>query len=282
MNSPDHFTQKKIGLIAGGGQFPLLFAQAAKLKGLTVHAAAYHKETDPTLDRFVDTMEWFYLGQLKRLIKYFHQHDVSQAAMMGTIHKTSMFTDVKPDMKAITVMAGLRTTHDDAILKKFAECMEKEGIRILPSTLLLPELLARTGIWTRRKPSRVEKKDFHLGWTIARHVGQLDLGQCVVVGGGTVLAVEAVEGTDAAIKRGGELGKGHAVAIKISKPSQDLRFDIPAVGLGTIESMHAADVRALAILADKTVVFDRKAMIEQADAWGIAIAAYSNAQFDNL
>jgi DUF1009 family protein len=274
--------QKKIGLIAGGGQFPLLFTRAAKMQGLTVHAAAYHKEADPALERFADTLEWFYLGQLKRLIKYFHQNDVSQAVMMGTVRKTSMFTDVKPDMKAIALVAGMRTTHDDAILKKFAGFLEKEGIRILPSTVLLPELLATAGVWTRRKPSRAEKQDFHLGWTIARHIGKLDLGQCVVVGGGTVLAVETVEGTDATIKRGGMLGKGHAVAVKISKPGQDLRFDVPAVGLGTIESMHAADVRALAIQADKTVVFDRDAMIKQADAYDMTVVAYSDTQFDDL
>lgn len=274
--------QKKIGLIAGGGQFPLLFARAAQQQGLAVHAAAFHQETDPTLDRFVDTLEWFYLGQLKRLLKYFHQHEVSQAVMIGTIEKTSMFTNVRPDMKAIALMSGMRTTHDDAILKKFADFLEKEGIRILPSTLLLPELLAKPGIWTRRKPSRTEKQDFHLGWTIARHIGTLDLGQCVVVGGGTVLAIEAVEGTDAAIIRGGGFGKGNAVAVKISKPNQDLRFDVPAVGLGTIESMHAADVGALAIQADKTVVFDRDVMIEKADAWGIAVVAYRDEQFDHL
>lgn len=274
--------QKKIGLIAGGGQFPLLFARAAKMQGMSVHAAAYHKETDPALDRFTDTLAWFYLGQLKRLLKYFHQNGVSQAVMMGTIRKTSMFTDVKPDMKAIALMAGMRTTHDDAILKKFAGFLEKEGIRILPSTLLLPELLAAAGVWTRRKPSRAEKQDFHLGWTIARQIGKLDLGQCVVVGGGTVLAVETIEGTDATIKRGGMLGKGHAVAVKISKPDQDLRFDVPAVGLETIESMHAANVHALAIQADKTVVFDRDAMIKQADAYGMTVVAYSDTQFDNL
>jgi DUF1009 family protein len=273
---------KHIGIIAGSGQFPLLFAQAARSNGWTIHAAAYQNETDPALEALVDTLEWFYLGQLKRLINYFHRCNVSQAVMMGAIRKTRMFTDVKPDMKAIALIAGMRTTHDDALLKKFAGFLENEGIRIQPSTMLLPELLAPSGVWTRRKPTRAEKQDFALGWRIAKHIGKLDLGQCVVVGGGTVLAVEAIEGTDAVIKRGGQLGKGYAVAVKICKPNQDLRFDVPAVGLETIESMHSAKVQALALLADRTVAFDRDTMIAKADGYDISVVALTESQFDSL
>ncbi len=272
----------RIGLIAGSGQFPLLFARAARRMGWTIHAAAYHNETDPELNALVDTMEWFHLGQLKRLLNYFQRQAVSQAVMMGAIRKTKMFTDIKPDMKAIALMAGLRTTHDDTVLTKVAAFFEKEGIRIQPSTMLLPDLLATPGIWTRRKPTRSEKRDMALGWQIAKHIGNLDLGQCVVVGGGTVLAVETIEGTDAAIRRGGTLGSGHAVVVKVSKPNQDLRFDMPAVGLGTIENMHAANVRAMAVLANKTVVFDRSAMIQRADEYDLTLACFDEAQFDRL
>jgi DUF1009 family protein len=272
----------KIGLIAGSGQFPLLFAQAARQKGWQVHAAAYHDETDAALSDYADSMEWFYLGQLKRLITYFRRHGVTQAVMLGAIRKTRMFTNVRPDIKAIALIAGTRNTHDDALLRKFAEVLEKEGIQIQPSTLLLPQLLAPAGVWTRRSPTRAEKQDIHLGWRIASQIGQLDVGQCVIVGGGAVLAVEAIEGTDAAIRRGGDLGKGHAVVVKVCKPNQDLRFDIPAVGLETIETMHAVHAQALAILANKVVVFDREAMIERADAYRMSVIALSEEQFEEI
>lgn len=273
---------EKIGLIAGCGQFPLLFARAAQKKGWHVVAAAYRDETDPQLAGHVACLEWFYLGQIKRLIKYFHKNDVHTAVMIGGITKTRMFTNVRPDIKAISLLAGMRHTHDDAMLRAFADLLEKEGIRIGSSTLLLPELLAPAGIWTRRKPSRAEKEDIRVGWKIAKEVGRLDIGQCVVAAGGTILAVEAIEGTDACIKRGGKLGKGNAVVVKVCKPSQDTRFDVPAVGLGTIETMNEAKARVLAIEAGKAVVFDRNEMVAQADRHGIAIIALSDGEPDNV
>lgn len=267
---------KKVGLIAGSGQFPLLFAQAARRKGWQVHAAAYHDEADPTISQFVDSVEWLYLGQVKRLIKYFRRCGIVQAVMMGGITKTRMFTNVRPDIKAIALVAGMRNTHDDAILRAFADLMEKEGFQIESSTFLLPELLAPSGVWTRRKPSRAEYEDLRVGWKIAKEIGRLDIGQCVVVGGGTILAVEAIEGTDATINRGGQLGNGQAVVVKVCKPIQDTRFDVPAVGLDTIESMHRVKANALAIEAGKAVVFDREAMIHRANKYGMAIAAFSD------
>ncbi len=264
---------KKIGIIAGSGQFPILFAKAAAQKCLEVHAAAYRDEADPNLEQHVATIEWFYLGQIKRLIKYFRKQSVTQAVMIGAISKTRMFTNVRPDIKAITLVAGMRHTHDDALLSQFAKVLEKEGIQIQPSTFLLPELLAPPGIWTRRKPSREEKNDIGLGWKIAKEIGRLDIGQCIVMGGGSVLAVEAMEGTDATIRRGGKLSKGQAVVVKVCKPGQDTRFDIPAVGLGTIESMREANVKTLAIEAGKAVVFDRDAMVQRANAYKMAVVA---------
>jgi hypothetical protein len=264
---------KKIGLIAGSGQFPLLFAQAARKKGLQIHAAAYRDEADPELSQYVESIQWLYLGQVSKLIKFLRSQGISQAVMLGAIRKTRMFTNVKPDIKAITMVAGMRHTHDDALLRQFAKFLEKEGIQIQASTLLLPELLATAGIWTRRKPSRSEKLDIELGYRIAKEIGRLDIGQCVVVGGGSVLAVEAMEGTDIAISRGGQLGNGKAVVVKVCKPNQDTRFDIPAVGLGTIEAMRDANVKALAIEAGKAVVFDRDVMIERANENKMTILA---------
>lgn len=263
----------RIGLIAGGGQFPILFARAARQNGLQIFAAAYNAEADPALGRHVTSLEWFYVGQIKKLIKYFHQHQVTQAVMMGTIRKPRMFTNARPDTKALALLAGMRHAHDDALLRAFADLLEKEGIQIKPSTMLLPQMLAPPGIWTRRKPSRVESKDISMGWTIAKEIGRLDIGQCIVLREGCVLAIEAIEGTDAAIARGGELGKGKAVVVKVCKPNQDVRFDVPAVGLQTIKTMHAAGAVTLAIEAGKAVVFDRKEMIDLANKYKISIVA---------
>ena len=264
---------KTIGLIAGNGQFPILFAKAAKAEGWTIHATAYREETDPALTRHVDTLKWLYVGQLKRLIKYFHGHAVCQAVMLGGIRKARLFTTVKPDLKAVALLAGLRHTHDDAVMRKFAEVLEAEGIAVKPSTFLLPDLLAPAGIWTHRKPTSAEKADIEMGWPIAKEIGRLDIGQCVVVGGGSVLAVEAIDGTDATIVRGGQLAKEKAVVVKVCKPSQDRRFDLPAVGLETIQTMHRADAGTLVIEAGKTIVFDRHAMVKLADDYKMAIIA---------
>ena len=262
---------EKIGLIAGSGQFPILFARSAIRHGLAIYTAAYVNEADPEIAPLSQRIEWLHLGQVKRLIRFFKQNQVSRAVMLGAVRKTRLFTDVKPDMKAIAIIAGMRHTHDDAIMRAFADSLEKEGIKIEPSTLLVPELLAPKGIWTRRKPSRAEKNDIALGFTIAREIGRLDIGQSVVIGGGTILAVEAIEGTDETIRRGGHFGKGEAVLVKICKPNQDFRFDVPSVGAQTIETMSQCNVRALAIEAGRTIVFDRSEMIRLADEKEIAI-----------
>jgi DUF1009 family protein len=262
-----------IGLIAGGGQFPLLFAERAREQGFTVFAAAYLGEAERSISDRADAVEWLHLGQVRRLIRYFKKNGVSQAVMMGSIRKTRIFTDVRPDTKAIAILARMRHTHDDGVLRAFADALDAEGIAIQSSTFLLPELLAGPGCWTRRKPSRDERNDIALGWRLAVEVGRLDIGQCVVVGGGSVLAVEAIDGTDATLERGGGLGAGEAVAVKVCKPNQDTRFDVPAVGEGTVQTMIRAKVRALAVEAGRAVVFDREAMIRRADEAGIAIVA---------
>ena len=267
----DPMADQKIGLIAGNGQFPILFAGIARQRGFEVFTAAYVNEADPGLDRLSARIQWLHLGQVKRLIRFFKQHGIGRAVMLGGVRKTKLFTDVKPDLKAIAIMAGIRHTHDDAIMRAFADSLEKEGITIAPSTFLLPELLATPGIWSKRRPSRAERKDIALGFAVAREIGRLDIGQSVVVGGGCVLAVEAIDGTDATIERGGRLGGGQAVLVKVCKPNQDFRFDVPSVGVKTIETMRRVDVRALAIEAGKTLVFDREEMIRAADEGDIAI-----------
>ncbi|MDM8541764.1 UDP-2,3-diacylglucosamine diphosphatase LpxI [Desulfococcaceae bacterium HSG7] len=263
----------RIGLIAGSGQFPLIFLKMAQSKGYTVYVAAYINEADPLLDKCADAVIRLHLGQIRRLIRFFKKNNVNQTVMMGAVNKTRIFTDVKPDTLAISLLAKLRHTQDDNLLSVFAGVLEKKGIRVQPATLFMPDMLADAGCWTRRQPSRSEKNDIEFGWEIAYQIGKLDIGQCVVVGGGSVLAVEAIDGTDATILRGGKLGKGHAIVVKRCKPNQDTRFDMPAVGIDTIKTMRMANIKVLIIEAGKAVVFDRREMIDRADLSDITIVA---------
>ena len=265
---------RKIGLIAGNGQFPRIIARAAEEKGYAVYAAAFTGEAEEALEPLVAGIEWMHPGQIKRMLKFFRKSGVRQAVMAGGIKKTRLFRDIKPDTKALAFIAGLATTHDDGALRAFARLMEKEGVEILASTFLLPELLAEEGCWTRKKPSRDQKSDMAMGLRLAREIGRLDIGQTVVVGSGSVLAVEAVEGTDAAIRRGGSLaGDDGAMVVKVFKPGQDMRFDVPAIGVQTIRTMIEAKVGMLVIEAGGAVVFDRDEMVALADRHGLVIVA---------
>ena len=261
----------KIGIIAGGGQFPLLFARAVRRRGLQVYAAAHQGETDGTLADLVDGIQWVKLGQLGKIINFFKQEGVKRTVFIGSITKTNIFRDVRPDLKGLGLWNKIGIKQDDAILRAVADRLEKEGIKVVSSTDFVPELLFPKGVLTRKKPSREQKNDIIFGWEIARAVGRLDIGQCVVVRNRTVLAVEAIEGTDAAILRGGSLGKEKAVVIKLRKPDQDLRFDLPAVGQQTIESMQKAKAAVLAVEAGYALFFDRESVIRSADATGIVV-----------
>ena len=262
----------RIGLIAGGGQFPILFSKKAREKGYTVFAIGFNAEADPLLLDNVEDFKWLYLGQISKLIKYFRHHHITEAVMLGSIKKSNIFKDIRPDFKALSFIAQTARTHDDSVLTAFANLLSKEGIKILPSTFLLPELLSPKGCWTKRKPDKAEGKDIVQGWKIAKEIGKLDIGQCIVISHGTVLAVEAIDGTDATIKRGGRLShqKG-AVVIKLSKPSQDLRFDLPSSGCQTIERMHKSGAGILVLEAEKSIAFDREDMIRLANRYHIAI-----------
>lgn len=262
-----------VGLIAGGGQFPLLVAEAAKRRGLRVVAVAHLGETDPALSEKVDEVTWIRLGQLGRLIKAFKKRQVKKGLMAGTITKRRMFEDVRPDLKGLAVMSKLALFHDDTILRAVADELGREGIEIVSSTQYLPELVAPQGCLTRRKLSKPEKEDVDFGFQVAKELGRLDIGQCVVVRRKTVLAVEAIEGTDAAIRRGGSLAREGAVVVKVSKPDQDLRFDVPAVGLGTVKAMAEVKAAALAVEAGRTLLFDKDEMITYADKLRMTIVS---------
>ncbi|MCF6248683.1 MAG: UDP-2,3-diacylglucosamine diphosphatase LpxI [Desulfobacula sp.] len=262
----------KIGLISGGGQFPVLFAQKAVKIGYTVFAVGFHGETDTLLADTVEDLKLIYLGQISKLLKYFKQHQITEVVLVGSINKTNIFKDIRPDFKALSFIAKNIRTHDDAVLTSFADLLAKEGLQIKPSTFLLPELISPQGCWTKTKPDKAQKKDIVLGWKLAKEIGKLDIGQCIVISNGTVLAVEAIDGTDATIKRGGMLAhKSGAVVVKLSKPSQDLRFDLPSSGSQTIETMHESGISVLVLEAGKSLAFDREQMISLANKYKISI-----------
>jgi len=264
---------EKIGLIAGNGNFPLLFAQAAGKEGYKVIAVAHKGETKPELEKYVSQIEWIKVGQLGKLIKTFKKAGVKDVVLAGGITKRRLFTEIFPDLKALSLLTKLRNKSDDAALRAVAEELEKEGLIVRPSTLFVSSLIAPKGCLTKRKPDKEEEKDIKFGWKIAKAIGRLDIGQCVVVKKQTVVAVEAIEGTDEAIRRGGQLAKGGAVVIKVSKPQQDLRFDVPAVGLGTVKTMAEVGARVLAIEAERTLIFDKEQMLATANETGISIVS---------
>ena len=262
---------ERIGVIAGSGQFPAIFSKAARERGLKVYAIAHVGETDPQLETLVEAMRWVKIGQLKQLIAFFKENGVRDAVLAGAITKTKMFSSVRPDLKALKILATMDHTQDDGLLRAFAAELEKEGITIHPSTFLVPELLAKKGCWTRRKPTKSEMADVDFGWHIVREIGRLDIGQTVVVRDRSVMAVEAIDGTDATITRGGKLGREKTIVVKASKPNQDMRFDVPVVAVKTIEMMRDVGASLLAVEAGKTVVFDVEEMVALADRSGIAI-----------
>lgn len=266
--------KQTLGLIAGGGQFPILVAEAARRRGLRVVAVAHVGETEAGLQEKADHVTWVRLGQLGRLIDVLKAGGASRAVMAGTIRKRRMFEGVRPDLRGLALMAKMAVFHDDEILKTVAREFAAEGIEIVSSTEYLGELLAPRGCITRRRPVKAEREDIRFGWRIAKELGRLDIGQCVVVRQRTVLALEAIDGTDDTILRGGRLSGEKAVVVKVSKPDQDLRFDVPSVGCGTIRLMGRVKASVLAVEAGKTILFDRSEMVSAADAAGISIVGF--------
>jgi DUF1009 family protein len=272
----------KIGIIAGGGQFPLLFARAVRRHGLKVYAAAHKGETDETLADQVDALQWVRLGQLGKIIDFFKKEGVIKTVFIGSITKTNIFRDVRPDLKGLGLWNKIDIKQDDSILRAIADRLAKDGIEVVASTSYVPELLFPQGILTRKKLTKEQKNDIVFGWKIARAMGGLDIGQCVVVRNQTVLAVEAIEGTDAAIRRGGTLGKEKAVVVKLKKPNQDLRFDLPAVGEKTIVSMLEVKAAVLAVEAGYALFFDRESVIQAADAAGLVVVGVTESASGEL
>lgn len=266
---------KKIGLIAGNGRFPLIFAEKAREQGLSVVAVAHRGETQPELEKEISAsggqIHWIHVGQLSRMIRIFKSAGVEQVIMAGGIKKTRLFSNLRPDLRSLRLLRQVGQKKDDLLLRAVAQELESEGLKVRESTLYLSSILATKGPMTRRKPTSGEWQDIRFGWEIAKEIGRLEIGQCIVVKQRVVLAVEAIEGTDETIRRGGRLCRSGAVVIKVSKPHQDLRFDVPAIGPSTIETMMEVNAATLALEAGKTLLLDKEVVLEKANQAGISI-----------
>lgn len=263
----------RFGLIAGNGRFPLLFADAAQAAGVEVVAVAHEGETPPELADSVPDVTWVHVGELGKIIATFQAAGVTQAVMAGGIYKVGALTNIQPDARGMAFIGKLPNLNDDMILRGVARELEAEGITIVESTRFLPLLVPVAGTLTRAEPDAAQWKDIRLGIAAAKEIGRWDIGQSVVVKRGTVIAVEGAEGTNATIRRAGELAGAGGVVVKASKPHQDLRFDVPAVGPDTVTVMHEAGVQVLAVEAGKTLLIERPAFVEQANRYDLAVVA---------
>lgn len=262
-------TEGPLGLIAGNGVFPIMFAQAARQAGEQVVALAIKGEAGPGLETEVDQHHWVDVGKLGTMIRLFKRAGVRRAAMAGGVRKTGFFKPHKVDLTTLRLAASLVLKRDDAILRAVAAAFEREGIIIVPSTIYLDKALVPAGVLTRTPPSQQQLADLAFGFRVAKQIGTLDIGQAVVLKDGIVLAVEAIEGTDRCIERGAALAKGDVVVVKVAKPEQDLRFDLPAVGTRTIEGMRQHGAVVLGLEAGRTLLLEPDAVVAAAERHGV-------------
>jgi len=263
-----------LGLIAGRGRLPVFVARAARRRGLGVAAVAFHGDTDPALAQDVDRITWLHLGQLDALLGALHEAGARDVVMAGKILKTNLYGDLaslRPDARAIALIAGLPDRNDDAILGAIADALAAEGLILRPQAELVPDLLAGEGVLGGRAPTEAQQADVAFGWRIAKALGAVDVGQTVVVRERAVMALEAIEGTDAAIRRGAALGGRGVTVVKVAKPRQDPRFDLPAIGPETLVVLAECKAAALAVDAGRTLVMERARVVALADASGIAL-----------
>jgi DUF1009 family protein len=281
----------KLGLIAGNGRFPFLLLDAARAQGLAVVVAAIREETDAEMDRRAAedsgvSVHWLSLGELSRLIETFQKEGVTRAVMAGQVKHKQIFSSIRPDWRLAKLLLNLPVRSTDRLLGAVAKVLEDEGIELISSTAFLEPLLAEEGVLTERAPDEEERRNIEYGLSVARAVAGFDIGQTVVVAAQACVAVEAMEGTDAAIERAGRLMETlesdastlerRLTVVKVAKPNQDMRFDVPVIGMATVETMIRAGASCLSVEAGRTLLFDREALLKRAAEAGIAIQGTGN------
>lgn len=269
-----------LGLIAGNGRFPFLVAREARRQGRRVVAVAIREEAAPEIEAEADETHWVSVGQLGRCLDVLKRAGVTEAVMAGQVKHRRIFSDIVPDLKLMGVLAKLAFKNTDSLIGGVADALEGEGVRLVSSTGLLGSHLATEGPMTRRKPSAVERRDMAYGVGVARALTAVDVGQTVVVKDRAAVAVEAMEGTDEVIRRAGSLAGPGCVVVKLAKPKQDPRFDVPVVGLDTLEAMKAAGASILAIEAGKTLMIDKRDLLIRADGQGLGVYGVSAADHE--
>jgi len=265
----------RIGLIAGNGRMPLIFADEVKRRGDQLVVVALKEEADSAIEPKADSLSWISLGQLSKTIDFFKQNGVERCVMAGQVKHTQLFRGITPDFRTIKLLATLVNKKAESVLGAVIQEFAQEGIQFLPSTLYLEKLLCPIGPLTRIKLNKDQEEDVAFGVPLAKTLSGLDIGQTLVVKDKTVVAVEGMEGTDACIRRAGEVAGKGCVVIKVARPKQDLRFDVPVIGLRTLESLEAANVSVLAVEANKTLLLDKELFLEKANALRIAITGIS-------
>jgi DUF1009 family protein len=263
----------RYGLIAGNGRFPFLVLEGARRAGVPVSVAAIKEETDPAIEGVAERVTWVGIGQLGKMIRFFKREGVERAIMAGQVKHVQIFSGALPDIRMLKMVMRLPRRNTDALIGAVAEELASEGIELIDSTYFLQDLVPVAGTLTRREPDERERGDIEYGLEIAREIARLDLGQTIVVRARACVAIEAMEGTDATVSRAGEIAKGRLTVVKVAKPNQDMRFDVPVVGLPTIETMLKAGASCLCLTAGKTLMFDRDEMIKLANEKRIAIVA---------
>jgi len=264
-------TPEILGIIAGNGVYPRLLADSARKAGTRkIVAAAFSDETDPAIGQHVDAVEWLRVGELSQLLSFFREQNVRHAIMAGQIAPRNLF-DLRPDWKALLLLAKLKRRNADSIFSAIAEELAKVNVELLPAITFLEDYLAPRGLIAGSKLSRREEEDVDFGWKVAKQIAELDIGQTVVVKSGTVLAVEGLDGTNETIKRGGKLARKGAVMIKVAKPNQDMRFDVPVIGVETIRIAADSKIKVIAVEANKTLLLERDAIVNLAQQSKISI-----------
>ena len=263
----------KYGLIAGNGKFPFLVVEGAKKQGASLAVVAIKEETDKRIEEVAEKVLWVGIGQLGKMISFFKKEGVRQAIMAGQVKHVQIFSGALPDLRMLKMLFGLKQRNTDALIGAVAAELAGDGIELIDSTFFIQDRLAPEGVLTRRKPDSNEQGNIEYGLRIAGEIARLDLGQTIVVRAKACVAIEAMEGTDACVKRAGELAKGKLTVVKVAKPNQDMRFDVPVVGVPTIQTMSEAGATCLCLTAGKTLIFDKAEMLALADEKKIAVVA---------